>query len=68
MATESPHCCAACGRDVSNEALATASIEQYSGFNPMSIQYAQAWSDEQLAGFLRTYVCEACRTAARTNT
>lgn len=33
----------------------------------MSIQYAQSWSDEQLAGFLRSYVCEACREAAKPN-
>jgi hypothetical protein len=33
----------------------------------MSIQYAQTWSAEQLAGFLRTFVCEACRDAARPN-
>lgn len=67
MTTESAHCCAACGRDVSNEALAAASLAQFAGYNPMSIQYAQTWSAEQLAGFLRTFVCEACRDAARPN-
>lgn len=58
---ESPTSCKACGRDVSDEALAAASIAQYAGYNPMSLQYAESWPAERLADFLACYVCEACR-------
>ncbi len=67
MTPESPHYCKACGQDVSNEALSAASIAQYAGYNPMSLQYAQSWSDEQLADFLRSYRCEACRATDGTS-
>lgn len=53
--------CNRCGADVTAEANAAASCEQFSGFNPMSLQYAEAWSEGRLAGFLATYVCDACR-------
>ncbi len=65
MTLESPHHCPVCGQDASAEAYAAASMEQFAGYNPMSIQYADAWPEQRLADFVASYVCEACRNDIR---
>lgn len=53
--------CARCKRDVTTEAAIALSDMQFGGYNPMSIQYAQPWPEEQVAEFLQRYVCQQCR-------
>jgi hypothetical protein len=53
--------CKNCGRDVAAEALSALGEAQYGGYNPISIQYAPHWSEEEVNDFLNAYICNQCK-------
>ncbi|MBI3935525.1 MAG: adenylate/guanylate cyclase domain-containing protein [Betaproteobacteria bacterium] len=53
--------CQKCGQDVTDQANGALGDAQFGGYNVMSIQYAQPWSDEAKKQFLQTYVCKKCK-------
>jgi hypothetical protein len=53
--------CRQCNKIVTGEAVSAFEQVRYAGYNPMSIQYAQAQSEGARAGFLASYVCDQCK-------
>jgi hypothetical protein len=52
--------CKQCGGLVTQEAMSALGEAQFGGYNPVSIQHAEPWSEPRIAAFLRSYICKRC--------